>query len=77
MHILAVIMIHLHEFCVYKEKKRKLKLPITCENFVYFALYQFLFYFVNICRGGGGDGGREICLSCSDKFIYLVLILFH
>ena len=30
------------------KEKRKLKLPITCENFVLFALYQFLFCFVNI-----------------------------
>ena len=29
MHILAVIMLHQHRFCVYKEK-RKLNLPITC-----------------------------------------------
>ena len=47
MHILAVIMLHRHKFCVYKGK-RKLKLPITCENIVLFALYQFLFWFVNI-----------------------------
>ena len=34
MHILAVIiMLHQHKFCVYKGK-RKLKLLITCENFV-------------------------------------------
>ena len=45
MHILAVIMLHQHIFCVYKGK-RKLKLSITCENFVLFALYQFLFYFL-------------------------------
>ena len=47
MHILAVIMLHQHKFCVYKGKK-KLKLLITCENFVPFALCQFLFCFVNI-----------------------------
>ena len=47
MHILAVIMLHQHKFCVYKGK-RKPKLQITCENFVLFALYQFLFCFVNI-----------------------------
>ena len=46
MHILAVIMLHQHKFCVYKGK-RKLELPITCENFVLFVLYQFLFCFVN------------------------------
>ena len=40
-------MLHQHKFCDYKGK-RKLKLPITCENFVLFALYQFLFCFVNI-----------------------------
>ena len=43
MHILAVIiMLHQHKFCV------KLKLLITWENFVVFALYRFLFCFVNI-----------------------------
>ena len=47
MHILTVIMLHQHKFCVYKGK-RKLKLPVTCENFVLFALYEFLFCFVNI-----------------------------
>ena len=47
MHILPVIMLHQHKFCVYKGK-RKLKSPITCENFVLFALYQFLFCFVTI-----------------------------
>ena len=44
MYILAVIMLHQHKFCIYKEK-RKLKLLITCENFVLLALYQFLFCF--------------------------------
>ena len=33
---------------VFIDKKRKLKLPITCENCVVFALYQFFFFFVNI-----------------------------
>ena len=47
MHILAVIMFYQHTFCVYKGKS-KLKLPITCENVVLFALYQLLFCFVNI-----------------------------
>ena len=49
MHILAVrmVMIHQHKFCVYKGK-RKLTLPITFANFVLFALYPFLFCFVNI-----------------------------
>ena len=47
MHILAVIILHLHKFCMYKGQ-RKLKLSITCETFVFFALYQFLFCFVNI-----------------------------
>ena len=47
MHILAVIMLHQHKLCVYKGK-RKLKLLISCENFVLFALLQFLFCFVNI-----------------------------
>ena len=47
MHILAVIMLHQHKFCVYKGK-RKLKLLITCEIFVLLALEQFLFCFVNI-----------------------------
>ena len=37
MHILAVIMLRQHTFCVYKGK-RKLQLLITCENFVLFAL---------------------------------------
>ena len=46
MHILAVIMLHQHKFCVYKGK-RKLKLLITCEDFVLFAVKQFLFCFVN------------------------------
>ena len=47
MHILAVIMFHQHKVCVYKGK-RKLKLLITCANFVLFVLYQFLFCFVTI-----------------------------
>ena len=47
MHILAVIMLHRHKFCVYKGK-RKLKLTIACEAFVLFVLYQFLFCFVTI-----------------------------
>ena len=47
MHILVVIMLHQHKFCVYNGK-RKLKLPIMCENSVLLALYQFLFCFVNI-----------------------------
>ena len=46
-HILAIIMLHQHTFCVYKGKG-KLKLPITRENFVLFAVYQFLFCFVNM-----------------------------
>ena len=37
MHILAVIVLHQHKFCVYKGK-RKLKLLITRENFVLFVL---------------------------------------
>ena len=37
MLILAVIMLHQHKYCVYKGK-RKLKLVITCENFVLFVL---------------------------------------
>ena len=36
-HIFAVIMLHQHKFCVDKGN-RKLKLLITCENFVLFAL---------------------------------------
>ena len=44
--ILAVIILHEHKFCVYKGK-RKLKLLITCENFVLFAHQQFLFCCVN------------------------------
>ena len=47
MHILAFNMLHQHKVCGYKGK-RKLKMSITCENFVLFALYQFLFCFVNI-----------------------------
>ena len=47
MHILAVIMLHQHKFCVHK-RKRKLKLLITCENIVLFVLWQLLFCFVNI-----------------------------
>ena len=47
MHKLAVIRLHQPKFCVYMGK-RKLKLSITCEKFVLFALYQFLFCFVNI-----------------------------
>ena len=47
MHILAVIVLHQHNFCVYKGK-RKLKLLIICENLVRFALQQFLFCFVNM-----------------------------
>ena len=46
MHILAVIMLHQHKFCVYKGK-RKLQLPVSFENFVLFEIYQFLFCFVN------------------------------
>ena len=42
----TAVMLHQHKFCVNKGK-RKLKLSITCEN-VLFALYQFLFCFVNI-----------------------------
>ena len=38
MHILAIILLlHQHKFCVYKGK-RKLKLLITCEKIVLFAL---------------------------------------
>ena len=37
MHILAVIMLHQHKFCVYKGK-RMLKLLITCENCTFCAL---------------------------------------
>ena len=56
-------MLHEHKFCVYKGK-RKVKLLITCENFVLSALYQFLFCFVNIFRKCGkeslqSDGFRE------------------
>ena len=65
MHILAVVMLHQHTFCVYKDK-RKLKLLITCENFVLFVLYQFLFCFVNIFLENvekkftaAGEGFRE------------------
>ena len=43
MHILAVIMVHQHKVCVYKGK-RKLKLPIACENLVYFLRFNS-FYF--------------------------------
>ena len=43
MHLLAVIMLHQHKFCVYKGK-RKLKLLITCENFVLFLCFNN-FYF--------------------------------
>ena len=43
MHILAVIMLHQHKVCVYKGK-RKLKLLIACENFVYFLQFNS-FYF--------------------------------
>ena len=46
MHILAVIMLHQHKFCVYKGK-RKLKLLITCENFVLFVL---LTVFILLCN---------------------------
>ena len=44
LHILAFSMLHQH---IYKGK-RKLQLPITCETFVLFELFQFLFCFVNI-----------------------------
>ena len=47
MHISAVLVLQQRRFCVYKGK-RELKLPITFENFVHFALYQFLLCFVNI-----------------------------
>ena len=43
MHILVVIMLHQHEVCVYK-RKRKLKLLIACENLVYFLRFNS-FYF--------------------------------
>ena len=42
-HILAVIILHQHKVCVYKGK-RKLKLLIACENFVYFLQFN-CFYF--------------------------------
>ena len=42
-HIGAVIMLHQHKFCVYKGQ-RKLKLLITCENFVLFVRFKS-FYF--------------------------------
>ena len=38
MHILPVMMLHQHRFCVYKRKKRKLKILTACETFVLFAL---------------------------------------
>ena len=46
MHILAVIMLHQHKFCVYNGK-RKLKLLITCENFV---LLCTLTVFILLCK---------------------------
>ena len=48
MHILAVIMLHQHTFCVYKGK-RKLKLLITCENFVLFCILT-VFIFILVCK---------------------------
>ena len=42
MHILAVIMLRQHRYCVYKVK-RKLKLLITCEKLcTFFALIVFI-----------------------------------
>ena len=41
MHILAVMLLHQHRFCVYKrkkKKKKKLKILTACETFVLFAL---------------------------------------
>ena len=68
MHILAVIMLHQHKFCVYKGK-RKLKLLITCKNFEFFwgALSVFILLHKYVFRkcgkkftvGGGGGGGLE------------------
>ena len=40
-------MLHQHKLCVYKGN-RKLKLLITCENFVLFCTLTVLFCFVNI-----------------------------
>ena len=38
MHILAVMMLHQHRFCVYKTKTRKLNILTACETSVLFAL---------------------------------------
>ena len=45
-HIGAVIMLHQHEVCVYKGK-RKLKLLIACENFCTFCA---LIVFILLCK---------------------------
>ena len=47
LHILAVILLHQHKFCIYKGIG-KLQKPVTCETFALLALYQFLLCFVNI-----------------------------
>ena len=46
-HILAVIMLRQHTFCVFKGK-RKLKLLITFENFVVF--FSVLTVFILLCK---------------------------
>ena len=66
MHILAVIILRQHRYCVYKVK-RKLKLLITCEKLcTFFALIVVIllckyFFFKNVEKkslllGGFGEG---------------------
>ena len=58
MHILAVVMLHQHKYCVYKGK-RKLKLLITCEVTLYFLCFVNIFFLENWGVGGGGRRVRE------------------
>ena len=69
MHIFAVMMLHQHRFCAYKEKiKLNLTLLITCEYFV--LLHFWLIIYAGLCKkifekkkklftvvGGGSRGG--------------------
>ena len=58
MHILAVIYtLRQHKFCVNKGKK-KTKLPITCENFVFLCLFCFVNILFTKC-GKNTAGGLE------------------
>ena len=86
MHILAVIMLRQHRYCVYKVK-RKLKLLITCEKLcTFFALIVFIllcryFFLENVerkkvyCLGGFGEGQSGYCKH--NFFFRLIYILVN